>query len=75
MIALTDNQLAIVANAASALSVEKRDTCAAQLERRGRFGDADVDDFAQRALHGLIQQQPAAYDKLIAATSPRGSSG
>ena len=74
MIALTDNQLAIVANAASALSVEKRDT-SAQLERRGRFGDADVDDFAQRALHGLIQQQPAAYDKLIAATSPRGSSG
>lgn len=55
-----------MANAASVLSVEKRDTylqrIAAQLERRGRFGDADVADVAQRALHGLIQQQPAAYD-------------
>ena len=47
-------------------AVEKRNTylqrIAVQLERRGRFGDADVADVAQRAPHGLIQQHPAAYD-------------
>jgi hypothetical protein len=63
MISLSDEQLQTVMRAAHTLPVEKRDVylqrIAALLRQRGRFGDADVADVAQQALHGPIQQ-PAA---------------
>ena len=63
MIALTDNQLKIVTDAARMVPVERRDIflqrVGAMLRMRGRFTDADVSDVAKLALTGLAQQ-PAA---------------
>jgi len=55
----SDAQLAVVMDAASSLSVEKRETflqrLAARLQHR-RFDDADVDDAIRRALAGPIHE-------------------
>ena len=60
MISLSDGQLQIVTRAAANLSPEKRgvflERIAGELERRGRFTDADVAAAAQRALSGLVQE-------------------
>ena len=60
MFALSDDQLALVMNAAGSLPVEKRSTflerVAAKLRPRGpRFTDADLDAAIRAALTGLIQ--------------------
>ena len=64
MLALTDDQLGIVMNAASGLPVEKRtvflERVAARLALRGaRISDADLDKAIRIALKGLTHQ-PAA---------------
>jgi hypothetical protein len=63
MLALSDDQLAIVMTAAGGLPVEKRGTflerVAARLTLRGRFNDADLDDAVHVALHGLSQDSAA----------------
>ena len=60
MLALSDDQLAMVMTAASSLPVEKRsvflERVAARLRLRGpRFTDADLGAAIQAALTGLIQ--------------------
>ena len=59
MLALTDDQLAMVMVAAGGLPVEKRglflERVAARLVRRGRFTDADLDEAVRVALRELIQ--------------------
>jgi hypothetical protein len=64
MVSLSDNQLAIVTNAAKSLPVEKRDLylqrIAAMLAMRGRANDADVADVARLALAGLVQTADVA---------------
>jgi hypothetical protein len=64
MVSLTDNQLAIVTNAAKSLPVEKRDLylqrIAAMLAMRGRATDADVGDVVTLALAGLVQTADVA---------------
>ena len=57
MLALTDNQLAIVMTAAGGLSPEKRsvflERVAGRLQLRGgRFTDCDLDDSVRLALQG-----------------------
>jgi hypothetical protein len=63
MLALNDDQLAVVMTAASGLPVEKRtillERVAARLRLLSRFSDADLDDAVRTALHGLLQA-PAA---------------
>ena len=61
MLSLTEPQLKIVTDAASGVSVEKRDTflrrTAMMLALRGRFDDADVVDVTSLALCGLVHQR------------------
>ncbi len=63
MLALSDNQLAVVMTAARGLPVEKRsvflERIAARLELLGSFADRDFDDAVRRALRGLIQESAA----------------
>ncbi len=64
MLALSDNQLAVVMTAARSLPVEKRsvflERVAARLKLAGmRFNDTDLDDAVRGALRGL-PQVPAA---------------
>ena len=64
MIGLTDQQSAIVVEAAGVLMPERRDTflqrVGAMLRLKGRFTDADVAEVAKLAMAGLIQQTAAA---------------
>jgi hypothetical protein len=59
MLALTDDQLAMVMVAAGGLPVEKRgpflERVAARLAPRGRFTDADLNEAVRVALRELIQ--------------------
>ena len=59
MLALNDDQLAVVMTAASGLPVEKRtillERVAARLRLLSRFSDADLDDAVRLALLGLHQ--------------------
>ena len=53
MLALSDDQLAVVMTAAGGLPVEKRglflERVAARLQLHGRFGDADLDEAVRTA--------------------------
>ena len=65
MLGLTDTQLGTVMDAARSVPVEKRDLflqrIGAMLRMRGRghFGDADVQEVAALALHGLMHTDAA----------------
>jgi hypothetical protein len=63
MLALSDDQLAVVMTAASGLPVEKRsaflERVAARLQLLGSFTDLDLDDAVRLALRGLIQESAA----------------
>ena len=63
MLALSDDQLAVVMTAARGLPVEKRgvflERVAARLQLRGSFTDLDFDDAVRQALRGLIQESAA----------------
>lgn len=63
MISLSDQQLAVITQAASLLPVERRsqflERVGAMLKMRDRVADDDVRQVAELALCGLIQQ-PAA---------------
>ena len=63
MLALSDSQLRTVWTAADALPAEKRGVflgrLIAQLQLRGRFSTADLEDVVRSALKGLIQQSAA----------------
>ena len=77
MLALTDDQLGIVMNAASGLPVEKRtvflERVAARLALRGaRISDADLDKAIRIALKGLVHQ-PAAFGQLTMNFSKSGA--
>jgi hypothetical protein len=63
MIGLTDNQLAVVMDAARVLPPEKRsqflERVAAMLKLKGRFTDSDVAKVARLALCGLVHETAA----------------
>jgi hypothetical protein len=65
MLALSDNQLATVMNAAGKLAAEKRglflERVVAQLGLLPRFTATEFDDAVRLALRGLIQEKSAAY--------------
>ena len=64
MIALTDNQLRTVMDAAIALAPERRDIFlqrwGAMLRMRGRLSDSDVADVVTLAMAGLVQTAASA---------------
>ena len=63
MLALSDDQLAVVMTAARSLPVEKRsvflERVASRLRLRGNFTNLDLDDAVRQALRGLIQESAA----------------